>query len=122
MLSRPSLNTFCTRSTHVIDWERRGRAASRCTKLAILLGSAWMTKDPPHKWRYCTLAPPPGPTTVTYPCLAHTPVEILQSTQGELAHQCCILSAVRFYRIAHAAQVHHRGTLVQALARRKGRQ
>lgn len=49
--------------------------------------SPWALKGPPHKWRYCTLAPqsPDAPATLITPLSAHpSPSEILRVLQDEL--------------------------------------
>jgi prolyl 3-hydroxylase /prolyl 3,4-dihydroxylase len=49
--------------------------------------SPWCLKGPPHKWRYCTLAPlsPNDPVTSITPLSAHpSPSEILRAIQDDL--------------------------------------
>lgn len=49
--------------------------------------SPWTPKGPPHKWRYCVLAPPSpsGPATSITPLSAHpSPSEILRTLQDDL--------------------------------------
>jgi prolyl 3-hydroxylase /prolyl 3,4-dihydroxylase len=87
------------------------RGGARVPPHSAGTGRDWRVTGPPHKWRYCTLVPPPTPSqnaTITRPRAAQTPIEIVRSLQDELfasaAFRAWLAALSRLVPLRHTAR------------------